>query len=91
MDKAKALETWQWGCAAIEQKGQWVRNGNWLPLSQLLRHRDTDAAQVTVVEHGGSTILKIEPAAVEPPRGKSALHYVEGKPAPRPAFHLIVR
>lgn len=83
MTKDAALSKWQWGCAAIELKGQLVRNGNWLPLSQLLRHKDCEAAEVSVVEHEGSTILKIEPKAVDPPPGKSAIE--------RPAFYLIVR
>lgn len=83
--KADALAKWEWGCPAIEQKGQFVRDGNWHPLSQLLRHKDCESAQVTVVEQEGSTILKIEPAKFEGelPSGKSL-----GK---RPAFHLIVR
>lgn len=83
MKKPEALAKWSTGCAAIQLKGQWVRNGNWHPLAHLLRHKDCEAAEVTVVEHDGSTILKIEPDAVEPPPGKSAFN--------RPAFSLIVR
>lgn len=83
LNKAKALEKWQTGCAAVEYRGRFVRDGNWLPLSQLLRHKDCDTAQVTVVEQTGSTILKIEPAELEAPPGKSASR--------RPAFHLLVR
>ena len=83
LTKELAVAKWQWGCPAIERKGRWERDGNWLPLSQLLRHRDCDAAQVTVVAQDGATILTIQPKAVEPPPGKSAFV--------RPAFSLLVR
>ena len=85
MDRDEALAKWRQACPAIDSKGRFVRNGNWVPLQFALRHKDCEAATVTVVEQDGSTILKIEPEAVDPkdvPKGKSV-----GK---RPAFYLIV-
>lgn len=83
MTKKEVCDKWKQACAAIELKGRWVRNGNWVDTAFALRHKDCDGATVTVVEQEGSTILKIEPVAPkEVPPGKSA-----GK---RPAFYLIV-
>lgn len=83
MTRDEAVAKWSTGCTAIELKGRMVRDGNWLPLSHLLRHKDCEAATVTVVDQDGSTILTIQPKAVKPPEGKSAIV--------RPAFSLIVR
>lgn len=82
MTKAEALAKWSQSCDAVEVAGRVVRDGCWRPLAHALRHKDCDEATVTVVEQDGSTILKIEPKAVKPPPGKSALV--------RPAFLLIV-
>ena len=82
LTRETAVGRWSQACPAIESKGRFVRNGNFTPLAFALRHKDCEAATVTVVEQDGSTILKIEPAAVEAPPGKSA--------SKRPAFHLIV-
>lgn len=82
MTRDEALAKWTNCCAGFEIKGRVVRDGNWRPLAHALRHKDCEAATVTVVEQDGSTILKVEPKAVTPPEGKSALV--------RPAFYLIV-
>lgn len=83
MTKVEALGKWSQACLAVDSKGRWVRGGNWQPIAFALRHKDCEAAAVTVVEQDGSTILKIEPVApIEVPAGKSA--------SQRPAFHLIV-
>ena len=85
LTREQAGGRWTQACQAIELKGRFVRHGNWVPLAHALRHKDCEAATVTVVEQDGSTILKIEPEAVDPkdvPKGKSV-----GK---RPAFYLIV-
>jgi len=86
MDKVtcdEVVQRWAQACSAIELKGRYVRNGNWVPTSHALRHADCKAASVTVVEQEGSTILKIEPAAPDTaPPGKSVVK--------RPAFYLIV-
>lgn len=83
VDKAQAVKRWSQACHAVDSKGRWVRGGNWQPIEFALRHKDCEAAEVTVVEQDGSTILKIEPVApTEVPAGKSV--------ALRPAFHLIV-
>lgn len=71
-------------CDACQVKGQWVRNGNWLPIAHFFRHADCKAAPVSVVEDSHSTILKVEPVKPEKaPPGKSV--------AARPAFYLLVR
>lgn len=75
-------------CAACELNGQIVRNGNWEPVARALRHysKDGSAEIGLVAEQGGTAILEIKPAAVDPktvPPGKSAFN--------RPAFHLIVQ
>jgi hypothetical protein len=71
-------------CAACQLKGQWVRNGNWLPIEHFFRHADCKAAPVSVVEETPSTILKVEPVKPEAaPAGKSV--------GTRPAFYLLVR
>lgn len=84
MKRDEAIGQWSMACAAIELKGRFVRDGNWVPIAHALRHRDCEAADVTVVEQEGSTILKIEPKleVKDLPAGKSA--------SLRPAFHLIV-
>ena len=84
MKKQDALGKWSEACAAIQIKGAWVRNGNWLPISDVLRHKDCDTAEMTVVGDGQPTILLVVPAEPpkELPRGKSASR--------RPAFHLFV-
>lgn len=85
MTRDEALAKWPTACAGVELKGRVVREGNWLPLANHLRHKDCEAAEVTVVEQDGSTILKIEPKleVKDLPSGKSA--------KPRPAFLLIVQ
>lgn len=85
MKRDEAMAKWKQACPAVEIKGRFVRNGNFVPIEFALRHKDCEAATVTVVEQEGSTILKIEPKPVDPktvPAGKSV-----GK---RPAFYLIV-
>ena len=85
MTRDEAIARWKQACPAVMSKGRYVRNGNFVSIAFALRHKDCEAAELTVVEQDGSTILKIEPEAVDPkdvPKGKSV-----GK---RPAFYLIV-
>jgi hypothetical protein len=85
MKRDEAIAKWKQACPAVESKGRFVRNGNFVSIEFALRHKDCVGAEVTVVEQDGSTILKIEPKPVDPktvPAGKSA--------SKRPAFHLIV-
>ena len=82
---ADALSRWSEACAAIELKGQTVRDGNWESLTRTLRHfKDGETAAVELVaEHGGSAILKITPVQGEVPQGKTPMN--------RPAFLILVR
>lgn len=75
-------------CTACELKGQVVRDGNWHPVEHVLRHfsKDGSATFGLVAEQGGTAIVKVTPAKVDPkdlPPGKSAIT--------RPAFLLILK
>lgn len=72
-------------CTACELKGQVVRDGNWHPIAHALRHfsKDGSAEFGLVAEQGSTAILKVTPAEVKPPPGKSA--------PKRPAFLLILK
>jgi hypothetical protein len=84
MTRDEAIAQYPVTCAAVQIKGRWVRDGNWLETSQHLRHKDCETAKVTVVKQEGLTILEITPVAPkEVPAGKSV--------SQRPAFYLLAR
>ena len=61
------------------------RSGNWEPISRSLRHFTAEGSATVEAdgELNGDTVLRISPAEIEPPKGKSA--------AKRGPFLLLVR
>jgi hypothetical protein len=83
MDKKAAVTKWSDACVVVENRGVYIRDGNWQTIDRALRH----CADTSTVDQKGSLngdmVVLVTPAPKKTAEGKSPLNL--------PPFLLVVR